>query len=701
MAKSESFEVVLIQKYTKRPMGDCWAVSELSTTELCNYKADNNIALIASNKWVVLDVEGKKKGKDGWATLSNLVRVYGNLPMTLEYTTPSGGGGLIFKQPKGKSVPFVDLSASHGLELRTGKHYNLLPPSIFKGDKYEGEYTWITSPQDMLDVEEEIPEVPDWLVEFFVSEKELSQPEQKGTSNDTSYFNNSYLPILENNIFKLDADCSYPTWWSVMAVCHRAGAKELFLEWSATAKQKWRGEQTKRFIDAQWRTLDKKVNKATDQPMLGITWFLEQVAAVEPEPLPIFNEPAKVSQQNAPVSIPQLAIPCSGVVKSIVDEVRQQIPHQESYGYLAAVCILGTLAQRLIKTRTKPMQYYVLYTDPNAQKTTIKNCIDNAIDRALPEAMMDHPASAQALQEIFAENPNRYYSNDEAIAKMCSIYSPKSHTSGAKIEAYELLLEYFGNPPKVTGQRNKKKEDSTASAVHPRLTWLCIGPYGEWKKLLNSERFIASGMASRFAPFSGKTKIESYAEFKKRKSSDLTLSDGVIKQLQTLYGVRQLSSRNAPKLVEFDEEETDIDMAFGEELVRREAQATGEGKAAIWGRLKERINWYAALHCFGNDRHIIQEEDVAFGLGLCQYHLKLWEDCLGEAEIDDVTRCMDAVMNLATKLKIFTMRDVHQRISSEFRSTDYCKLRKEAISILLGDKIEMVPHSSKMKLKGL
>jgi Bifunctional DNA primase/polymerase, N-terminal len=676
--KWKDADFIPVIKGTKKPLGQSWQIKKLDDEIF----STSNIALVAGNKWVLLDIEGPKKPTDGTEHLRYLQQAFEDLPMAPTYKTPSGGLGIIFQASKTIQTPFVDLSKSHGLELRTGNHYSLIPNSTYEGANYQGAYEWVIPPEDVEASEDEIPEVPTWLVAWF--KNNIVERIDNGQERIQEDYCPHYKAVIAENIHYLDADSSYPFWWSVMAVCHRGDAKDIFVNWSKTGKQKF-NDKTLVFIDSQWSALERNLNGklANGEPLLGLSWFLDQVIKVKGAPQLIEFAPLPKVQEA------QQEIPCTGIIKRIVEEITAQLPHQKMYGHLAALCILGTMAQRRIRVpKTQAMNFYALVTPPNSQKSVLYQLIMSTLKEVLPNSIIRHPASSQALQEEFAAEPNRFYGSDEAIEVLRSIYATKKSIATPKSEMFNLMLQYFGSPKIVLGQRNKKDEDSSKSSTAPRLTWLAIGTTDQWRELIGSPDFVSSGMASRFAPFTGISCHESFEEWHERMQEDVSLSDELLNDLSELYGVYfcQLGAMPSLQTMQYDKNDLFLHYKNFYESISQTEQFAGNLKS-VFGRLKERALWYAGIHSWANKRKVIEAVDFRYGCALCAYHVNLWQQESIESDDDEISQCKRVVIDTLLKKGPTRLGTLHRALPRKFRDTSAISLRREVDRQLIESRI--------------
>lgn len=145
-----------------------------------------NIAVATGDisKVFLLDID-IKKGNTGDKSLKDLIDIHGGLPFTPSARSWSGGLHYFFKNPDWE-MPSISFIAP-GIEIKANGGYAILPPSIYKGDLGEGEYSWIPGASPF---EVEMAEAPFWLLEMAFEkyiQKNLPQA-------------NSYENMIEGNI---------------------------------------------------------------------------------------------------------------------------------------------------------------------------------------------------------------------------------------------------------------------------------------------------------------------------------------------------------------------------------------------------------------------------------------------------------------------------------------------------------------------
>jgi hypothetical protein len=133
-----------------------------------------NIGLVADDLLVV-DVDPRNGGDKG---LEGLEALNGALPATGPAVRTGGGGVHIYFRSPGVPLSSSTSKVANGVDIKTGLGYVVLPPSVTTGP-----YEWIR------DLEQELPEVPSWLLERLARGKteKFTVPTEvtPGSRNDT------------------------------------------------------------------------------------------------------------------------------------------------------------------------------------------------------------------------------------------------------------------------------------------------------------------------------------------------------------------------------------------------------------------------------------------------------------------------------------------------------------------------------------
>lgn len=686
-------ELIRIKHGTKVPV-DKWKETKrrVDDKDIDEYFNGYNVAAVAGNSLVFIDVEGEKKtgSANGVTTLDSLQKGFESLPMCPVYSTPSGGFGYIFRS--NGAVPFVDLGAKYGVEMRTGLHYSLVPESYYDGLKdkgYSGHYDWSITPSEVLESEGELPFIPDWLVGWFASQIEKETEQTTGTND--GYDRPDYEPIIATNIWLLNPDMPYSDWWSVMAVCHRAGCYDMFCDWSKTAKIKYT-ESTANFIKEQWNALSSRTAEAK---LLGINTLMRLVRKQELEEQ---KKPQAMSvacgQQsethcdertlNDSNSTTRELCNASGLIKEIELEVAEYLPKPFIYRYLIPQLVVSTLCQRRIAVpKAAAMGFHALYGPSGSMKTVVVQAAQELLRLANKSTMiLPKPASAQALQRLFSEQASRFYGNDEAIQNLVQIYGDQRRGNPVQLETANLMLEYFGSPLVVAGQANKDKDKSVEESRHPRLCWLIAGVTAKWSELLRQPSFIQSGMASRLAPWRAEEVEHTFEAWEMREHNGIPWSAELAKRLEQKYGTYLCASSANPSFSKFElaPRVTQHMRSLFERCETLAAQS--DDTASIWRRMRERALWYAGVHAWGRDSIIIEQLDMAYGVSLCEYHVSIWKEDLQMAEQDEFVSCMNAVLSLAVKRKGIDKHSMHRFIQNSYRGREKYSMRCSALKDL-------------------
>lgn len=176
---------------SKSPIITGWNTKEVFTTKAdidkwSNEHGDFNlgIPLGKGNSFVAIDVDGKK-------AMNELHKVSkGELPQTLEFTTPGGGYRYIYKLPEDiQTKPWRKTLAGNHEELSfmAQGQQTILPPSIHTNG---GIYEWVDG-KDPASIE--IEEAPQWLLKLITKdEKQMSSNHGSGGIYSKGNIDNIY-----------------------------------------------------------------------------------------------------------------------------------------------------------------------------------------------------------------------------------------------------------------------------------------------------------------------------------------------------------------------------------------------------------------------------------------------------------------------------------------------------------------------------
>jgi mRNA-degrading endonuclease HigB of HigAB toxin-antitoxin module len=497
--------LVRIAPNTKKPIEQWKENARYYSKEECESAFIGlNVAVVADNTLVIIDIEGPKKTgcANGWTTILGLQKAQGTLPMTVQYTTPSGGAGMIFRAPHYK-VPFVDLSKDYGLEMRTGMHFNLLPPSFYNGEEdgksYSGAYNWIHTPEEVIDSEREIPEIPFWLVQWF-KENACKNFDDEGKQKISSPQNENkdFLLIVEENLPHLNPDMSYPDWWRVMAICHRGCPEKgyaLFVNWSRRG-EKWKEGITNEFVDEQWQKLDERLSKRQDngENILGLRALLDMVVAeVKPQ---IIHIPLESPKQKFEELWPLL--PLFGCLEKFRCEIQESMPWQNAAAYaVPMVCLQAALQRRIVYAPEGLQSHWWAFIGPPASnKSEMKRIIQNVMQIVNPKVCVDSFESGNGIKAMLCEYPSRLLIMDEGIKSLNAMNSAGSKSSFDTKNA-GVLLALYNNKTDQTQTTNRVAAHRIPKVVLPQLFLCTFDQQSYWNEFKNSSA-IDNGMLSRF-----------------------------------------------------------------------------------------------------------------------------------------------------------------------------------------------------------
>ncbi len=495
---------------SKRPV-DAWKQSArvYSEQEATAFFTGFNVAAIPGNDLVFIDIEGpaKKTCANGWQTISGLQQAHGALPYTVETVTPSGGGLLIFKSG-GRRIPFVDLSASHGLEMRTGDdRYCLLPPSVFHSESYSGRYHWKHSPRDVLDSEGDIPVVPDWLVQWFLENQDSRYT--KHTSTGVTYslegFDlENYAATLEGYLQECHSDIPEPDWFAVLAACHRAGERGLkaFLDWSeSTGGSRWKGEETRQQVFAKWHYLTRTASEriAAGEPLAGLGAIAKVIAAQTPPAYIELKDATKDSKENDDNSCsawPLLPLP--GTAEEFRLALKRSMPWQDEALYaIPLICLQAVLQRRVVYWKDGlTSHWWAFIGGPASNKTTFKDIVAAIISRVNNKMILDTMESQNGIRSAFADYPSRILILDEGLKQFNAVLESEA---GNKANASLMgeILNKHNSKSDQQASTHKKKEDRIPFVKLPQLMIVTFDQSSYWNTFCSSQA-VSNGLLSRF-----------------------------------------------------------------------------------------------------------------------------------------------------------------------------------------------------------
>lgn len=499
---------------SKRPIDNWSETARLYTKEECIRAFSGlNVGVVADDRLVIIDVEGPKKQgcANGWPHLHSLQKAFGTLPMAPQYTTPSGGGGIIFRAPQNK-VPFCDLSKDFGLEMRTGIHFNLLPPSFYDGKAdgktYSGTYNWLHTPEDVLSSEKEIPEIPEWLVNWFM--ENTTNKFETVERNVSGYIQDDqereeYLRIVEENLALISADIPYNEWWRVMAICNQAGSKgrELFITWSQEKGGSRWNENTRMFICAQWQLLNQRFNKRkeTGEPLLGLRALMGMVVG-QTKPVHI-EMPQKIATT---IEEPQFEtkwplLPLFGALEDFRLALKASMPWQDEVCYALPLVCLQLVLQRKILYRPDSLQshWWCFVGGPSSNKSECKRIIKEVVERVDSKILMDTFESTNGVKSMLADYPSRVLLMDEGI-KVFNAVLANEGKNALDTKTLSLILNMHNNKTNMEATGNRIAAHRVPKVILPQLTIATFDQDTYWNQFRVGNA-INNGLLSRFFVF--------------------------------------------------------------------------------------------------------------------------------------------------------------------------------------------------------
>lgn len=477
-----------------------------SEKEAASHFVGFNVAAIPGRELVFVDVEGPAKTTcaNGWPTIAGLQQAHGALPFTAESATPSGGGLLIFRSG-GKRIPFVDLSASHGLEMRTGEErYCLLPPSVFRSEKYSGEYVWKISPRDVIDSEGELPVIPDWLVDWFIQ----NQDSRYSSRNEVHEYTElegvdleNYVATLADYLTECHSNIPEPDWFAVLGACHRAGERglELFLNWSKdTGGDRWHGERTVREIRSKWDYLTRETPKriAAGEPLAGLSAVVRVIVAQTP-PQPMELKRAERIQAK-PSSDPWPLLPLPGAAEDFRLALQRSMPWQDESLYtVPLLCAQAALQRKMVMWRDGLQSHWWAFVGgPASNKTTLKEIIYRVMEKTDGRMMLDSVESQNGLRVAFAEHPSRLLLMDEGLKVFNTVLSNEAKSKSDAALMSEILNRHNSKGDQQAST-HKKKEDRIPFVKTPQLMVVTFDQEAYWNTFRSSQA-TTNGLLSRF-----------------------------------------------------------------------------------------------------------------------------------------------------------------------------------------------------------
>jgi P4 family phage/plasmid primase-like protien len=133
---------------TKHGLSD-WTDNPETARKWWSRHPNSNIGIVcgsSSRGLLVIDVDvDEEKDKDGYASLSEFERLYGELPETVTAITGSGGIHYLYRVPMEREIR-PTTNATLGIDVRCERSYIVAPPSIHpNGNRYE----WQDAPEDI------------------------------------------------------------------------------------------------------------------------------------------------------------------------------------------------------------------------------------------------------------------------------------------------------------------------------------------------------------------------------------------------------------------------------------------------------------------------------------------------------------------------------------------------------------------------
>lgn len=606
-----------------------------------------NVALVCGQDVIVLDVEGPKKtgSKNGIPVLSDLQDALGRLPMAPTYKTPSGGLGIIFRNP-GRPIPKCDLGRTYGLEMRTGNHFCLLPPSTYQGEHYSGSYTWETTVSDVIESEGEIPALPEEWILWFLSMtcKETTEPSLEGHSSNPEHFEET----VREWVWETSADIPRHDWFQVLAIIHRTGADDalkLATEWSQRNGSARFGAQTANQIRRYFADFPQREQQRLDrgEPMVGLTRLLEIMErhpmtkkTTASEVVAVSNRVESSALVITPIITSDLlmnAISLSkGIIRRLYDHVSSVSRDVPAFRIAAALSIVSACVQRTRTwpTANAPNLFTFLVGPSSTTKSFFLEFIKRYVASVESNFILPNVASEIMFQTEMVECPSRIFAEDELGKKIEDAYL---RNRPAALEIINIMLKYY---EQVDMHPMKRRVDSVSGVKLATLSLCGVSTLQSMRLMFANEQFHADGVASRFAYFVHSESLPLSADSKPKWEpiEDVVgaLRRMVVASRDGLDPETGGIGYNPARLFEFGSIEAvrGSKQAWVDGLIAEEASMHAdelEKLASMRSRHLALVDKYAVIHAMGCGRSEVTDEDAAFAIAMAKWN---WETVRGD-----------------------------------------------------------------------
>jgi len=162
-----------------------------------------------SNIFVVDTDTLEGHGVDGNASLQELERQNGKLPVTLTSMSPSGSIHRIYKYPRGRNIENSASEIAPGIDVRGEGGMILAPPSVMPG---KGAYVFLNNVAPV--------DAPEWFLELTARPPKPGRPEQEVSDAEL----NADASEIAAALAIIPSGINYPAWFEICcALRHELG----------------------------------------------------------------------------------------------------------------------------------------------------------------------------------------------------------------------------------------------------------------------------------------------------------------------------------------------------------------------------------------------------------------------------------------------------------------------------------------------
>lgn len=258
----------------KAPLAYDWTKRNYRTKDTLKAAADanRNVGFRMTAKQLVLDIDPRNGGDDGYAALKRDLKLDDSeWPKAI---TGSGGGHFFLSKP-GNVLTMVTLEAYPGVEFKTLGTQVVVAGSIHpESGKH---YRW---DDDHPSIADGLPDAPDNLMRLI---RRPPRPESAGGGNYTPHQLTKALENLDATDFK-DQD----KWLRFMMACHHATAGDArteFIDWSISDPDYANDAD---YIGRRWDSLHKEKEGAITSATLNM--YLRQAGAADAQAAPTISD---------------------------------------------------------------------------------------------------------------------------------------------------------------------------------------------------------------------------------------------------------------------------------------------------------------------------------------------------------------------------------------------------------------------------